>query len=202
MPRFYHGGVELNLPPQLRELPFELLRNHQYPRNPAAVASAVQTYGRPLPAVMFPQRMAFQRWKTSQPFQPAWGQNAQGVVNAVESGQAQVAALSRRGVPPVMLPAQGFAAEQELNELPEPSATLDPNLDAVPVARGYLPPNRLYLSSEQLNEYVAREQAQRLDSRTAANVRQARAMSEVAAQQDALAARVTPDPRNVPWYLR
>ena len=60
----------VNIPENLRRLPFDLRRDALVTRNPKQVAAAMEAYrehlqgGRPL-AKLLPQRMAFQQWKTS-----------------------------------------------------------------------------------------------------------------------------------------
>lgn len=147
--RFYtSGGYDPFAPQQIRETPFDLLRSHLYPRDPALVRQAVdaELSGKPLPIAYLPQRMAFQKWKTP-PYQVAWGQ---GAVSAIEA--TALAPNMIRGLQPdVPLMPMGMAGQMHGGaRLPQPSDNMSPNLRPgyTPLARGVLPSDRYTTSAE------------------------------------------------------
>lgn len=183
MPRFYHGPSAT--PPALADAPLDALRSNRYPFAPDAPAQVYAQQGQPLPIGM-PQRMMFERWKSGG--QKIFGQNVQSYVSARDFGAQHSGVLVRAaGVPPVQMSPASFGTSNGATALTV--QTVDPDVDRTPIARGFLPPNR-YLSSADLNRFIADTEAVKAEAQIDASVRASTAMNEINAVRSAIFDRV------------
>lgn len=197
MPQFFYGGRFWNTPAGIRQLQFNQLRSHLYPRDPYLAAQAMDEYGQPVPEYL-PQRMMFTRWKTP-PMRAAWLENAIGFMAAKAQGPAHAAALEQAsGLPPTM-PFWDMPQALGANNLPQPDMTPEP----APISRGVLPPSRMHLQPHELealgNETMAHANA---GSQGVQNAKD-RAMAEVQGLiSSANQAVYGGTAENEPWFLR
>ncbi len=197
MPSFFYGGRFWNTPPGIRQLQFNQLRSHLYPRDPYLAAKALEEYGQPVPAYL-PQRMLFTRWKTP-PMRPAWMENAIGFSQAVTQGPAHVQQLEQASKLPPMMPFWDAPQAMGANTLPQPDTTPGPE----PISRGVLPPERIHLTPDQLEELGHQQYAAVGAGYAGAQGARDRAIAEVqGAINDTNQAIYGGTPEDDPWFLR
>lgn len=216
----------MNIPAAIARLPFNLLRSQRITREPQMMGEAMEDYLNrdPLPIAYLPQRMAFTRWKTP-PYQLAWGSNARSLVAALEQGFAQREHLAQvgQGAAPALSPYQAVAA-MGANRLPQPSDNMDPNMNAVPLARGATPLNTLMTArdldaiAQSYHAYIGSKGAHRINKAEKAQREAMAAQSRVPAPDfNAGSARVADkaidsgirdaqsifdDQSQKPWFMR
>ncbi len=195
MPRFFYKGGFYNTPAEIKQLQFDQLRSHLYPRNPYLAAQSLEP-GQP-PVAYLPQRMMFSRFKTP-PMQAAWLENARSALEAGGSANARISVMQEAAHMPPMLPFDEAPAALGLDHLPE--APIDPNLDEVPLSRGVLPYNRVQLHASELAALVREQRENIASGHRGAQDRRDLAMAEVGNQISAVDAIVSGS--NVPWFER
>lgn len=147
------------------------------------MAQAVQDfqYQQELP-VYVPQRMGFSKYKTPPGVKPAWGQNVESMLTALELQHYKLAMI-RRGyyVPPVADPYEAAAA-LGADRLPEPSDNVDPNLYTQSISRGVVGADQLVTGGELNDLAEARMDELEAISTQNANKRDAAIAQAVALQ--------------------
>lgn len=175
MPVFYHGGRAYHVgfrglgatppapaPDQIQQLPFDLLRSHEYPRDPAEMRDAISQAGDTPPSAYIPARMMNTRWKTP-PYQRAWGSN---VVALMDAMRAYAGLHDQMLVPQAHIPAMDInAAPDQLQaaRLPQASDNFDEDMYTDPLARNALPDDRIAVRGPDLQQVAQMN----LDLRTA-----------------------------------
>lgn len=198
-PRFFYRGGFYNSPVEIRQLQFNQLRSHLYPRDPYLAAEALESFGEPTPAAYMPSRMLNTRWKTP-PFNPDWGSSADSVNRAVDAGVNFDGQLQEASSLPPMLPIREGASSLGADHLPEPN--MDPNLDAEPISRGVLPYDRIQLHSSELSALVRETTQNKLSIKEDARTRKAYALEQVGQQINAIGLMVSDGDAEDPWYMR
>jgi hypothetical protein len=192
------------LPPRaLQLLPFNLLRSQNYPRDPAQVGQAIETYGGALPTYM-PQRMMFTRWKTP-PYNVAWAQNAASVMTALEQQHFKVALLRRAAAAPQAASPREMADALGAERLPQPSDNIDPAVVDYeePIGRNALPMRRLSMTARELNAFAEEQDAELARLEDKVHERKHRAMAQVAQRiEDTESRLMAASPPNDPWFMR
>lgn len=153
--RFYTSGNWYpQAPPEIHQLPMDLLKTTAYPGQPGTVQRGfAQLETGELP-IMVPQRMGFTKWKKP-PVPQAWGQNVIGMLDAFKH---QLAVTKSASVYVDSLPTGDFIeTAQRRGYTRIPPQRLDPNLRAgyVPLARGAVPQNMI--TDASLLNQVAQE---------------------------------------------
>jgi len=194
--RFYTGGDFYDQMPQvMRDLPVDLLRSRQYPRNPEVLERGLEQlqHGK-RPVFYAPQAMGLTRWKTP-PTRTAWGQNVTSLLSAMHHN-LQVQHQARVHQVPVMDAIEAGRAVGA-DRMPMPTDNMDPNLREgyVPLASGAVPRNRL-VDMNQLSQAHAAVAAVEMKS----DARRA-ALQEVGAYSDRLAMMALAS-SGVPWFVR
>lgn len=129
------GNYRKYTPQELKDLPLELQRSHQYTRDPEAVVDSVQDYleGKPKPEYL-PQQLAFRRNQTP-PWKQAWLSGTIALLAAKKCEREKFAALRAAGgygVPTKPMDERG----QELERMPMPLDRTNPDMDRPVIAQG------------------------------------------------------------------
>lgn len=198
VPRFHHRGFGSATPPQIAELPLDALRSQLYPGHPDAPDRIAAQSGQPLP-IGLPQRMMFSRWKSGG-LKTMFAENARSYVSARDYGARHSGVLIQAaGVPNVAMSPASFATSNGATALT--MQTIDPAVNEVPIARGYLPPGR-YVTGADLNAYMQDDLVNRRDAAKTASVTASNAMQEINAVRSAIYDRMGPPAVTQPWYAR
>jgi hypothetical protein len=200
--RFYHRGLGAtpalpasSTPPELADSSLLALQSHLYPRDPGVVQQMADQAGQPLP-IGLPQRMMFSRWKSGG--MKVYAEEAKGYVSARDFGAQHSGVLVQAaGVPPVQLSPASFATGVGATALS--MQTVDPDVNRMPIARGYLPADR-YVTKDELDRFVADSEASQIAAQQTRNAGASAAISQANAVRNAVFDRL--GGRELPWYAR
>jgi hypothetical protein len=196
MPVFYHGGRAYHVgfrglgapppaPDQIQQLPFDLLRSHEYPRDPAEMRQAVAQAGDTPPSDYLPARMMETRWKTP-PYQRAWGSNVVALMEAMRSyAGLQSQMIAPQGHVPAM-DINAAPAQLQAARLPQASDNFDQDMYVDPLARNALPDNRIAVRGPDLAQLSAMDVQMRTANGKVAPAKLQHALDQVAASSAAV----------------
>lgn len=196
--RFYTGGNWYpQAPPEIHDLPLDLLKTTAYPGQPGVAQRGMEQYlsGEQLP-IMVPQRMGLTRWKTP-PVPRGWGQN---VVALMDAFKHQVAVTSAANGYAGSLPTADFVQMARRRGYTRmPPQNLDRNLRAgyVPMARGAVPLDQV-VDAKVLNSYA--QDAGRAEDLSSSRARASAFEGVRQIQQSYLD--VLQGNAGVPWFMR